>query len=46
MTERQVGDNPGNDNSSSQTVDQARLVVAVENTAEAFLITDIEGNIQ
>jgi two-component system cell cycle sensor histidine kinase/response regulator CckA len=46
MTEKQAGENPGNDNSGSQTVDQARLVIAVENTAEAILITDIEGNIQ
>jgi PAS domain S-box-containing protein len=46
MTKKQVGDRPGNDNASSLTVDQARLVLAVENTAEAILITDIEGNIQ
>jgi len=46
MTEKQVGDNPGKDNTSSKTVDQARLVMAVENTAEAIHITDIEGNIQ
>lgn len=46
MADKQIGDNPGNENTSSQTVDQARLVIAVENTAEVIVITDIEGNIQ
>ncbi len=46
MVEKPIGDTPGNESTSSQTVDQARLVTAVENTAEAIIITDIEGNIQ
>ena len=46
MVEKQSGDSPGNESTSSQTVDPARLVTAVENTAEAIIITDIEGNIQ
>lgn len=46
MADKQIGNNPGNENTSSQTVDQARLVIAVENTAEVIVITDIEGNIQ
>jgi PAS domain S-box-containing protein len=46
MVDNRIGDNPGNDNAGSQTVDPARLVTAVENTAEAIIITDIEGNIQ
>jgi PAS domain S-box-containing protein len=31
---------------SSRMVDQARLVIALENTADAIILTDIEGNIQ
>ncbi len=46
MAEKRSGDTPGNDNSGSQTVDHSRLVTAVENTAEAIIITDIEGTIQ
>jgi PAS domain-containing protein len=46
MADKQIGNNPGNENTSSQTADQARLVIAVENTAEVIVITDIEGNIQ
>jgi len=46
MADKQIGNNPGNENTSSQTADPARLVIAVENTAEVIVITDIEGNIQ
>ncbi len=46
MVEKQIGDNLENEDTTSSTVDQARLVTAVENTAEAIIITDIEGNIQ
>jgi len=46
MAKNQSGDNPGMENTSSPTVDQARLVIAVEYTADAIIITDIEGNIQ
>jgi len=46
MAERRLGDKPGNESQNAQTVDQARLVTAVENTAEAIIITDMEGNIQ
>ncbi len=46
MAEKRSGDTPGNDNSGSQTVDHSRLVTAIENTAEAIMITDIEGTIQ
>ena len=46
MAKKQSGDNPGMENTSSPTVDQARLVIAVEYTADAIIITDIEGTIQ
>ncbi|MEE4264416.1 MAG: response regulator [Desulfobacteraceae bacterium] len=46
MAKKQPGENPEHQNTGSQTMDQARLVIAVENTAEAIIITDIEGNIQ
>ena len=39
-------DNPGSEDTGIQTVDQARLVTAVENTAEAIVIMDTDGNIQ
>ena len=46
MAKKHNGENPENENMGSQTMDQARLVIAVENTAEVIIITDIEGNIQ
>jgi len=46
MAKKQSGDTPGMENTSSPTVDQARLVIAVEYTADAIIITDIEGTIQ
>ena len=46
MAKKQSGDNPGIENTNNQAVDPARLVIAVEYTADAIIITDIEGNIQ
>jgi len=46
MAKKQTGNNPKNENANSQAVDPARLVTAVENTAEAIIITDIKGYIQ
>ena len=46
MAGRHSGDNPGNGQPGIQTLDPARLVTAVENTAEAIIITDTDGNIQ
>jgi len=46
MVEKQIGDSLENEDTTSPAVDQARLVTAVENTAEAIIVTDIEGNIQ
>jgi PAS domain S-box-containing protein len=46
MAKKHTGDNPENNNTGSQTLDPARLVTAVENTADAIIIMDIDGNIQ
>ena len=46
MADRHSGDNPGNEDTGLQTLDPARLVTVVENTAEAIIITDTDGNIQ
>ena len=46
MAKKHNGENPENENMGSQTMDQARLAIAVENAAEVIIITDIEGNIQ
>jgi nitrogen-specific signal transduction histidine kinase len=46
MAKAPGGINPEIENTSSQTMDQTRLVIAVEYTADAIIITDIEGNIQ
>jgi len=46
MAKKHDGENPENENMGSQTMDQARLAIAVENAAEVIIITDIEGNIQ
>ncbi|MBT8370548.1 MAG: PAS domain S-box protein, partial [Deltaproteobacteria bacterium] len=46
MAKKQTGDYPKNENANSQALDPARLVTAVENTAEAIIITDIKGYIQ
>ena len=46
MADRHNGDNPGSEDTGLQTLDPARLVTAVENTAEAIVITDTDGNIQ
>lgn len=46
MAARHNGDNPGIEGAGIQTVDPARLVTAVENAAEAIIITDTDGNIQ
>ena len=46
MAKEQNGDSPGIVNTSSQAVDPARLVIAVEYTADAIIITDIDGSIQ
>ncbi|MEJ2286311.1 MAG: PAS domain S-box protein, partial [Desulfobacterales bacterium] len=46
MAERQNSDNPDIEDTDTQSVDQERLAIAVENTAEAIVITDTSGNIQ
>ncbi len=46
MAEKQIGVNPGNEKKGSQAADQERLAIAVENTVEAIIITDIDGIIQ
>ena len=45
MAKTPSGENPEIGNTNSQTVDPARLVIAVEYTADAIIITDMEGNI-
>jgi PAS domain S-box-containing protein len=46
MADRHSGDNPGNEDTGLQTLDPARLVTVVENTVDAIIITDPDGNIQ
>ena len=46
MAGRHSGDNPDNEDTGIQTLDPARLVTVVENTAEAIIITDTDGHIQ
>ncbi len=46
MAKKLNGDSPGSENTGSIAVDPARLVIAVEYTADAIIITDMEGNIQ
>lgn len=46
MTKKQTGDNPKKENANSPAIDPALLVSALENAAEAIIITDIEGYIQ
>ena len=46
MAGRHDGDSPVNKDRGIQTLDPVRLVTVVENTAEAIIITDIDGNIQ
>ena len=46
MAKKQTGDNPKKENANSPAIDPALLVSAVENTAEAIIIMDIEGYIQ
>jgi len=46
MTKKPNGDKLSIEEMSSQMVDQARLVIALENTADAIILNDIEGNIQ
>ena len=46
MAKKQNRDKPAIEDSSGLMVDQARLVIALENTADAIILTDIEGTIQ
>jgi PAS domain S-box-containing protein len=46
MAKKQNEDKPTIEDMSRQMVGQARLAIAVENTADAIILTDIEGNIQ
>ncbi len=46
MAKKQYGDKPAIEGRRSPMVGQARLAIAVENTADAIILTDIEGNIQ
>ena len=46
MAEKHTGDKPVIEDMCNQMVDQTRLAIAVENTADAIILTDTKGNIQ
>ena len=46
MAQKQNRDKPAIEDSNGQMVDQARLVIALENTAYSIVLTDIHGTIQ
>jgi PAS domain S-box-containing protein len=46
MAKKQYRDKPAIEDMSSPMVEQARLAIAVQNTADAIILTDIQGKIQ